>query len=274
MSVRSIRWLATMPAVLLAACAQPPAAATPASLQFADYQLVDLTHAYNAQTIYWPTSPTAFSLETLSKGPTPGGWYYSANSYASPEHGGTHLDAPLHFGEGQHATEQIPLERLMAQAVVIDVRAEAAADPDFALRREDVLAFEAAHGRIATGTIVLLRTGWSTRWPNRKDYLGDDTPNDASRLHFPAFGAEAARLLVEERAVAVLGADVASVDIGQSKDFQVHRIAAAKQVPGLENLTNLDALPATGAYVIALPMKIEGGSGGPLRAVAMVPRTK
>ena len=274
MSVRSFRLLAIMPALLLASCAQPPAAATPPTLSFAEYQLVDLTHAYNAQTIYWPTSPTAFSLETLSKGPTPGGWSYSANSYASPEHGGTHLDAPLHFGEGQHATEQISLERLMAPAVVIDVRSAAAADPDFALRREDVLAFEAEHGRIAAGTIVLLRTGWSTRWPNRKAYLGDDTPNDASKLHFPAFGAEAARLLVEERDVAVLGADVASVDIGQSKDFQVHRIAAAKQVPGLENLTNLEALPATGAYVIALPMKIEGGSGGPLRAVAMVPRTK
>lgn len=269
-----VRAFGVLAAALLAACAQPAAEATPSSLRFADYQLVDLTHAYNAQTIYWPTSPTAFSLETLSRGPTPGGWYYSANSYASPEHGGTHLDAPLHFGEGQHATEQIPLERLMAPAVVLDVRAAAAADPDFALRREDVLAFEAAHGRIAAGTIVLLRTGWSARWPNRKAYLGDDTPNDASRLHFPAFGAEAARLLVEERAVAVLGADVASLDIGQSKDFPVHRIAAAKQVPGLENLTNLEALPPTGAYVIALPMKIEGGSGGPLRAVAMVPRTK
>ena len=143
MSVRAFRSLATLPAVLLAACAQPPAAATPPMFQFADYQLVDLTHAYNAQTIYWPTSPTAFSLETLSKGPTPGGWYYSANSYASPEHGGTHLDAPVHFGEGQQATEQIPLERLMAPAVVIDVRAAATADPDYALRREDVLAFEA-----------------------------------------------------------------------------------------------------------------------------------
>ncbi len=251
-----------------------PTVATPPALQFGDYALVDLTHAYNAQTIYWPTSPTAFSLETLSKGVTPGGWYYSANSYASPEHGGTHLDAPVHFGEGQHATEQIPLEQLMAPAVVIDIRAAATANPDYELSLDDVLAFEAAHGRIAPGTIVLLRTGWSARWPDRKAYLGDDTPNDASRLHFPSFGAEAARLLVDDRDVAVLGADVASVDIGQSQDFRVHRIAAAKQVPGLENLTQLEALPATGAYVIALPMKIEGGSGGPLRAVAMVPRTK
>lgn len=274
MSVRLFRLLVVVPAAWLSACAQPAVEAAPPTLRFSDYQLVDLTHAYNAQTIYWPTSPTAFSLETLAKGPTPGGWYYSANSYASPEHGGTHLDAPVHFGEGQHATEQIELERLMAPAVVIDVQDAAAANPDYALRGEDVLAFEAAHGRIAAGTIVLLRTGWSRRWPDRKAYLGDDTPNDASRLHFPAFGADAARLLVEERKVAVLGADVASVDIGQSKDFQVHRIAAAQQVPGLENLTNLEALPATGAYLIALPMKIEGGSGGPLRAVALVPRTK
>jgi kynurenine formamidase len=119
---------------------------------------------------------------------------------------------------------------------------------------------------------VLLRTGWGERWPDRKAYLGDDTPNDASNLHFPSYGEAAARLLVEERGVAVLGADVASIDYGQSKDFIVHRIAAERGVPGLENLAHLDRLPAVGATVFALPMKIEGGSGGPLRAVALVPK--
>jgi kynurenine formamidase len=119
---------------------------------------------------------------------------------------------------------------------------------------------------------VLLKTGWSTFWPTAKTYLGDDTPGDASKLSFPSYGADAARLLVEERRVAALGIDTASIDYGKSTDFEVHRIAAASNVPGLENLTNLDRVPARGAIVVALPMKIEGGSGGPLRAIALVPR--
>jgi kynurenine formamidase len=166
----------------------------------------------------------------------------------------------------------VPLERLIAQAVVIDVADRAAADPDYRLTPEDVAGFERDHGSIAAGTIVLLRTGWSARWPDAKRYLGDDRRGDASNLHFPSYGVEAARLLVEQRRVAALGADVASIDYGRSTDFMVHRLAAAQGVPGLENLTNLDRLPPTGAVVVALPIKIAGGSGGPARVVALVPR--
>lgn len=247
---------------------------TPAIAQQIDLgasRLVDLTHPFNERTLFWPTSPTSFELEQLARGRTEGGYFYSANALSMPEHGGTHLDAPIHFAEGRHTAEQIPLDRLIGPAVVIDVSAQAARDPDYRLTRADVLAFEQAHGPIPAGSIVLLRTGWSRYWPDRRRYLGDDTPGDASRLHFPSYGADAARLLVEERGVGVLGADVASIDHGQSRDFMVHRIAAARNVPGLENLTNLEALPPTGAIVVALPMKIEGGSGGPLRAVAIVP---
>jgi kynurenine formamidase len=258
---------------LAAACTQPaPAAEQAPAPDLARYRMVDLTHAFDARTPYWPTSPSGFRLDTLSAGRTPGGWYYSANAFSAPEHGGTHLDAPIHFGEGKATADRVALERLMAPAVVIDVSAKAAADPDYMLTRADVLAFEARHGRIPAGTIVLLRTGWDRRWPDRKAYLGDDTPGDASRLHFPSFGEDAARLLVEERRAGALGADVASIDGGQTQDFRVHRVAAAADVPGFENLTGLDALPPTGALVIALPMKIAGGSGGPLRAVALVPR--
>jgi kynurenine formamidase len=102
--------------------------------------------------------------------------------------------------------------------------------------------------------------------------LGDDTPGDASRLSFPSYGTDAAALLVEERAVAMLGVDTASIDYGASQDFPVHRLAAARNVGGLENLTNLVELPATGFTVLALPMKVEGGSGGPVRVVALVER--
>lgn len=241
-------------------------------LDLSTQRMVDLTHPLNAQTIYWPTSPSTFRLERLSFGPTPGGWFYAANAFSAPEHGGTHLDAPIHFAEAGLTAEKIPLERLVAPAVVIDVSARAAADPDYGLSRQDVLDWEQRHGRIEPGTMVLLRTGWSRRWPDRRAYLGDDTPGDASNLHFPSFGDDAARLLVEERGAGALGVDVASIDYGQSRDFMVHRIAAARNVPGLENLTNLHELPPRGAVVIALPTKIEGGSGGPLRAIALVPR--
>jgi kynurenine formamidase len=242
------------------------------TLDLKSYRTVDLTHALNAKTLYWPTSPTTFKLDQLSFGPTPGGWFYSAYAFSAPEHGGTHIDAPVHFGEGHLTVDRVPVDRLIGAAVVIDVTAKTRTDADYRLTRDDVLAFERAHGRIPAGAIVLLRTGWSTRWPDRKSYLGDDTPNDASKLHFPSFGVEAARLLIQERRASVIGVDVASIDYGPSPDFMVHRIAAAADVPGLENLTNLNLLPATGALVFALPMKIEGGSGGPVRVVALVPR--
>jgi len=243
-----------------------------APLDLRAHRVVDLTHAFDQRTLYWPTSPSRFELKTLHRGPTEAGFFYSAYTLCTPEHGGTHLDAPAHFAEGRHSTEQIPLDRLMGPAVVIDVAAPAAADPDYRLSVSDVTAWESRHGAIPSGSIVLLRTGWPARWPDAKRYLGDDTPGDATRLHFPGYGAEAARLLVERRRAAVLGIDTASLDHGPSKDFIVHQIANAANVPGLENLASLDELPETGATVIALPMKIAGGSGGPLRAVALLPR--
>lgn len=249
------------------ACArQPP----PAPLSA--HRMIDLTHAYNVRTVNWPTSPTTFTLERLAYGRTEAGYFYAANTLCTPEHGGTHLDAPIHFAEGRRTTDELPLEQLIAPAVVIDVVASADGDRDYRLTPEDVLEFERQHGRIAAGSIVLLRTGWSRHWPDVNAYMGDDTPGDASNLSFPGYSAEAAKLLVHERRVGVLGIDTASLDHGRSADFPVHRLAAAENVPGLENLTNLDGVPPTGAIVIALPMKIEGGSGGPLRAVALVGR--
>jgi kynurenine formamidase len=248
-------------------------AASAQTLDLSRYRMIDLTHAFDASTIYWPTSTERFALKQQAFGPTPGGWFYASNAFSTPEHGGTHLDAPIHFAQGRQFADQIPLEKLFAPAIVIDVTAKAARNADYRLTREDVLAFEQRHGRIAPGTIVLLRTGWSRFWPDRKRYLGDDTPGDASRLHFPSYGEAAARLLVTERRVAALGVDVASIDYGASKDFIVHRIANGANVPGFENLTGLEQLPPRGAIVVALPMKIARGSGGPLRAIALVPRT-
>lgn len=254
----------------VAVLAAAPGPSRPPALDRA--KILDLTHRFDERTLYWPTAPSGFQLTTIHRGKTPAGFFYSANSFCAPEHGGTHLDAPVHFAEGRQAADEVPLERLIAPAVVIDVTRQAAADADYRLEVNDVRGWEARHGRIRTGSIVLLRTGWAARWPDAKRYFGDDTPGDASRLHFPSYGAEAARVLVEERRVGVLGVDTASIDHGPSKDFAVHQIAAAANVPGLENLADLAGLPEDGAWVMALPMKIGGGSGGPVRVVALLPR--
>jgi kynurenine formamidase len=242
------------------------------SIDLRAFRIVDLTHPFDEQTIYWPTSPSKFELKPLSFGKTAGGYFYSSFVLCTPEHGGTHLDAPLHFAEGHPSIGDVPLDRLIAPAVVIDVSKQAAGDATYRLAPEDIAAFERAHGRIPQGAIVLLRTDWSRFWPNVKQYLGDDTPGDASKLKFPGYGAEAARLLVEGRHIAVLGIDTASIDYGPSTDFMAHRIGAAQDVVNLENLTGLAELPPTGATVVALPMKIAKGSGGPVRVIALVPR--
>jgi kynurenine formamidase len=244
----------------------------PEAVNLRTASVVDLTHAFDEKTLYWPTSPSAFELKTLFRGKTNGGWFYEANSFSTPEHGGTHLDAPVHFSETGQTADQVPVRRLIAPAAVLDISAKAARDPDYRLTTLDVKEWEAAHGLVPKGAILLLRTGWSARWPNRRRYFGDDTPGDASKLHFPSYGKEAAELLVKERQVGGLGVDTPSIDYGPSKDFIVHQIAAAAQVPGLENLTSLAEVPETGAWIVALPMKIGGGSGGPVRAVALVPR--
>jgi len=260
--------------VLIVLAADAARAAAPSSrppIDLKGARVVDLTYAFDEKTIYWPTSPTSFQLNRLAFGKTEGGYFYASNSFCAPEHGGTHLDAPIHFGEGKRTADQIPVEQLIGPAVVIDVSAKAAADADYRLTPDDVRAWETKHGSIPQGAIVLLRTGWGKRWPDRKRYLGDDKPGDASNLHFPSYGAESARYLVEQRKVGALGVDTASIDHGPSKDFIVHQTALGANVPGLENVANLEELPETGAWIIALPMKIAGGSGGPLRIVGLVP---
>jgi kynurenine formamidase len=246
-------------------------AGTAQELDLSRYTLVDLTHAYNDETVYWPTAASAFTLHREAWGETPGGYFYSSFSFCTPEHGGTHLDAPIHFAEGAASASEVPLERLIGPAVVIDVQDRAGADRNYRLTRADVERFEQAYGPIAPGTLVLVRTGWSRFWPDRAGYLGDATRGAGARLSFPGIGEDAARMLVEERRAGLLGIDTASIDYGPSTDFMAHRVGAAKGVPNLENLTNLDRLPPRGAILVALPMKIDGGSGGPVRAAALVP---
>jgi kynurenine formamidase len=209
----------------------------------------------------------------VSEGQTEGGYYYSAYNYRAAEHGGTHLDAPVHFAEGRRAADQIPLERLIGPAAVLDVSSKTAGDRDYQIAPDDVLAWEAEHGRIPAGAIVLFDTGSARFWPDRVKYMGTDErgAGAVAKLHFPGIHPDTARFLAEERAIGAVGLDTPSIDHGQSKDFLTHRVLGERDIPGFENVANLEGLPPTGATVVALPMKIQGGSGGPLRIVAFVP---
>ena len=232
---------------------------------------VDLTHAFSESTIYWPTDTAGFQLDELAFGRTEGGWFYASYQFASAEHGGTHLDAPIHFAEGRLTADRIPLSALMGPAAVVDVTARVT--PDYLVSVDDLTAWEATYGEIPAGAVLLIRTGWAARWSDRTAYLGTDLIGEAAvaDLHFPGIGAAAAQWLVAARDTSAVGIDTPSIDRGQSTDFRAHVILYAENIAGFENVADLGGLPATGSYVVALPMKIEGGSGGPLRIVAFVP---
>ncbi len=235
--------------------------------------IVDLSHAYGDDTVFWPTAER-FKLTVVNEGMTPAGFYYAANNFSMAEHGGTHLDAPVHFARGRHAVDEIPLERLVGPAFVVDVTKQAALNPDYLVTAEDIeRAEEAIDRRIPEGALLLIRTGFSSRWPDAARYLGTAERGDAAvaNLHFPGVHPNAARFLLNSRRINAIGIDTASIDSGQSKTYETHQILYDANVPGLENLTGLDKLPPIGATVIALPMKIRGGSGAPLRAIAILP---
>ena len=260
--------------LLLAACRAAPDNAAAARQVFGGgVEWIDLTHAFSAQTIYWPTA-RPFELESVAAGRTPAGFYYSANNFRAAEHGGTHLDAPSHFAEGRRTAEAIPLSSLIGPAVVVDVSDSAAANADYLVTVADLERWEAAEGRIPDGAVLLVRTGWSARWPNRARYLGTTLtgPAAVAALRFPGLDPQAAAWLARERRIAAAGIDTPSIDAGQSTTYASHVALMGENIPAFENVAALDRLPASGAWVIALPMKIEGGSGGPLRIVAAVPR--
>ncbi len=264
------RALATPLLTLLASC-QAAAPDFAAVFGGTGGRWVDLTHAFSESTIYWPTDTAGFELEELAYGPSDGGWFYASYAFRSAEHGGTHLDAPVHFAEGRLTTDRIPLSGLIGPAAVVDVSARAT--PDYLVTVEDLTAWEAEHGELPDGGMLLVRTGWGARWNDRTAYLGTSRtgPEAVAELRFPGIGEEAARWLVENRGIVGVGIDTPSIDRGQSTDFRAHVILYAENISGFENVANLEMLPETGSYVVALPMKIEGGSGGPLRIVAFVP---
>ena len=233
-------------------------------------KVVDLSYTFGPDTIYWPTAEP-FKLRRVSYGRTAAGYWYVANNLSMAEHGGTHMDAPLHFGEGKMTAAEVPLANCIGPAVVIDVTDLAVHDRDYRMSLADVTRWERQHGAMPRGAIVIMHSGWGRRWPDKKRYLGTDKPMDVANLHFPGFSQEATEFLVRERDVAALAVDTPSIDYGQSKDFIAHQVLNAANKPAFENVANVDRLPATGATFIALPLKIEDGSGGPTRIIAVLP---
>lgn len=230
---------------------------------------IDLTYSFSDETLYWPTADQ-FRFDTVFVGETPAGFYYEAYNFCAAEHGGTHLDAPAHFAKGKWTADEIPLEKLTGVAVVIDVSAKAITNSDYQISVADIEEWEKSNGAISKDAILLFRTGYGNFYPDAKKYLGtDERGADAViKLHFPGIHPDAAAWLVANRKIKAVGLDVASVDYGQSTDFKTHQVLYKENILGFENVANLDKLPAKGAYVFAMPMKIKGGSGGPLRIVA------
>ncbi|MGB6430768.1 MAG: cyclase family protein [Candidatus Acidiferrales bacterium] len=228
-------------------------------------RVVDLTYAIAAGLPSWPGSPATFEATVNATIAKDG---HFARTFTLYEHYGTHMDAPAHFAEGKETLDQIPVNHLMGPAVVIDATADVTKNPDYQLPASSVERWEAAHGTIPAGAIVLLNTGWAKRWPDEARYRNVDA---SGTMHFPGYSADAAKLLVS-RGVSGIGLDTLAVDYGPSTDHIVHHIVLGQNIFILENLADMSGLPESGAFVIAAPIKLEGGSGGAVRVFVILPQ--
>ena len=227
------------------------------------WRVVDLTHTLHPAIPVWPGNPP-FELRNLAKHAQ--GYY--ANAFACAEHTGTHVDAPIHFAEGQRAMDQVPPSQLIGEACVIHVREKVARNPDYLVSARGIRDFENRYGQIPSGAFVIARTGWEERWGDPKRYINQD---EKGVMHFPGFGVDAAKLLLE-RNIAGVGIDTLSIDNGPSQDFAVHKLLNGAGKIALENLANLRELPPRGATLIVGALKIRDGSGAPARVLALVRR--
>ena len=235
-----------------------------------DPRYVDLTYSFDDQTVYWPKNKH-FHRQDTARGMTTKGYWYASGTFSASEHGGTHLDAPIHFASSGMSMDEIPVETLVGPAVVLDIREACQQNPDYELTVQDIHRWENQHGPIKPHELILLQTGWGAYWPDQRKYLGSPTPDDSLTLHFPGYSAEAMTFLVHDRQIRGVGIDTASIDPGQSRDFQAHQILGAANRYALENVANLDKIPTRGSVIFALPIKIKEGTGGPARIIAVVP---
>ena len=233
------------------------------NLLAAGARIIDLSYAISATLPAWPGDERPFAAQVNATHEIDG---YFSRRFTMLEHFGTHLDAPAHFPPGKKFVDEIPAERLFGPAVVLDAREESAHDPDYRLPAEKVRGWKSRHGQIPRGSIVLMRTGWASRWPDAVRYRNQDA---AGTMHFPGFSLEAAEICIAA-GVCGLGIDTMNVDYGASQDFPVHRAALGAGLYHLENLADLSELPEAGAFLVVAPIKLEGGSGGPCRVFAIL----
>ncbi|HVP52246.1 MAG TPA: cyclase family protein [Terriglobales bacterium] len=227
--------------------------------------VLDLTHLVNEKAPNWEgTAESPFQTKQVASFDKEG---YFARYVSLPEHFGTHIDAPAHFAPGVWTVDQIPPQRLVAPLVVIDVRGKVANNPDYQVSLDDLAVWEHDNGAVPPGAVVMALTGWAARWDSMKDYRNAD---NRGMMHFPGFALETAKFLVQARKIAGLGIDTLSVDSGAAKDFPVHHFTARNNVYHLENVANLERAPEAGAIVVVAPAKLEGGSGGPVRILALL----
>jgi len=228
-------------------------------------KIVDLGWPLNDKGPYWPAENyEPFRLKTIATLEKNG---VLSKFFCSPEHLGTHLDAPNHFEKNQPSVDEIDPADLFAAGVVVDISTQADADADYRLTRADLDEWEKRNGRIPEGALVLLKTGWGRFWDNPARYRSQDT---TGKMHFPGYSVEGARWLVQERHIKGVGIDTLSIDYGPSTDFAVHHVINGAGRYALENLAALERLPMRGFFVFVAPIKIQTGSGGPARVFAIL----
>ena len=258
--------IATVPMVLLLASAPFIPCQVPGP------RIIDMTYAYGQDTIYWPTA-REFRLDKLGWGVTKGGWWYASNEYGASEHGGTHADAPIHFAAKGRRMDEVPIEEWIGPAVRIDVTEACAGDRDYCLTPADIKGWEKRHGRVPEGAWVIMYTGIGTKYyPDKKKVLGTDQRGDAAlpELSFPGFSPESVEFLISQRDIKGIALDTPSIDAGKRTDFKVHQVLCAAGKLALENIANLDKLPAAGATLYVIPMLIKDGTGSPARVFAVI----
>ncbi len=236
-------------------------------------KLLEMTYPYDESTIYWPTAKS-FKLEKVSWGIGEGGWWYASNEFSASEHGGTHVDAPIHFAEKGRTIEQIPLEEWIGPVVKLDVTEKCEKNRDYLLGVDDVNIWEKKYGKIPDGSWIIMYTGIDTKYyPDKKKVLGTDKTGEEAipELSFPGFSSESVKFLIEERNITGIAIDTPSIDYGKSKEFKVHQVLCGADKLALENIANLDKLPSSGATLYVIPMLINQGTGAPARVFAIIP---
>ncbi|CAL1527164.1 unnamed protein product [Lymnaea stagnalis] len=239
------------------------------SLCHCELSIIDMSHPLSGATVYWPGQPN-YNRTVLQRVAIGDDVWIEVGAYSSGEHGGTHVDAPRHFFPNGLDLKDLPLERTIADGVVIDVKAESARNSDYALTVEKLQEWELSNGRIPPKAAVVVNNGWTVRWPDPSAFLGSNDLSNYTTFHFPIVSIDAARWLLEKRDIKILGSDVPAPDGPRDNTFPVHRLLLAQNVIILENVMIPDELPARGFRVHAAPMRVQGGTGVQTRIYAIL----